>query len=172
MTRLRCGHSGTPRMGLLSFSEEEETRVPPSFHMHAKKSSCEDKERASSHGTGSRLTLVITSWRRRWHSPAPCSRSMPACRAPAPGERHGQLPRGHSGCPPAAPGLGFLTRDVSCGRSTRLRGRGALEMLPLMPTSFTVGQTGLGMELPSLTSLGSTRAGWALGSELEPGLAM
>lgn len=34
-------------------------------------------------------------------------------------------------------------------------------MLPLMPTSFTVGQTGLGMELRSLTSLGSTRTSWA-----------
>lgn len=45
-------------------------------------------------------------------------------------------------------------------------------MLPLMPTSFTVGQTGLGMELPSLTLLGSTRTGWALGSELEPRLAI
>lgn len=30
-----------------------------------------------------------------------------------------------------------------------------------MPTSFTVGQTGLGMELPSLTSLGSTWTSWA-----------
>lgn len=25
---------------------------------------------------------ILTSWHRRWHSPSPCSHSMPACRAP------------------------------------------------------------------------------------------
>ena len=128
---------------------------------------------------------VLTSWRRRRHSPVPCSRSTPACRAPAPGERHGQQPRGHSSHLPPAPEPGFLTYDISCGRSPRLRGRGALEMLPLVPISFTVGQTGLGMELPSLALLGiplaapgpagpwgqSWSPGWPYRGHLDCGLA-
>lgn len=128
---------------------------------------------------------VLTSWRRRWHSPVPCSHSTPACRAPAPGERHGQQPCSNSGRPPAAPGPGFLTRDISCGRSPRLRGRGTLEMLPLVSTSFTVGQTGLGVELPSPALLGTPLAapgpagpwgqswspGWPYRGHLDCGLA-
>ena len=128
---------------------------------------------------------VLTSWRRRWRSLVPCSRSTPACRAPAPGERHGQQPHGHSSRLPPAPGPGFLTHDISCGRSPRLRGRGALEMLPLVPISFTVGQTGLGMESPSLALLGiplaapgpagpwgqSWSPGWPYRGHLDCGLA-